>query len=194
MGMLRHDLRGHQFMLASSVRTLSAGFRESRFVDEVALPRMQAWTRRHGIRLLLVAEVNDTLTVLANTSAHWPLTRELPIAGNMLAETGSCEAAILHRSRVPTGKLGKSTPPRPALRRRVVVRTISADREKQIGVLILTKDGFRGSLSIRCSTDIIGSPKEVRHWTAELRILASNIVAEHDRFSPSNDGKSGPNR
>ncbi len=185
MGILRHDVRGHQFMLASSVRTLSTGFRESRFVDDVALPRMQAWSRRHGIRLLLVAEDDGELVVRASTATHWPLARELPVAGNVLTELGCSEAAILRQYSARNRKPRSATGTDALLRRQVAVRTTGPDRERQIGVLLLTKDGFRGCLSIRCSMDIARTPKTVRHWAAELRTLSANIVAAQDWGSNS---------
>jgi hypothetical protein len=178
MGMLRHDPRGHQFILASHVRSLSAGFRDSPFVDEVATPRMQTWTRKHGMRLMLVAEQNDSLVVLASTFANWPLNRELPVSGNKLSEVGCCEAAILRPARARRPSPNTGSPSSSGVLRRVVVRTI-AD-ETQIGVMLATMDGFRGSLSIRCPSELVRGPKAVRHLVGELRTLADSIVAASD--------------
>jgi DNA-binding IclR family transcriptional regulator len=188
MGMLRHDARGHQFMLASNVRRLSAGFRESGFVDNVALPRMRAWTRRHGMRLLLVSEDNDNLIIRASTAANWPLTRELPVAGNVLAAAGSSEAEIFRQTRASAKKTSAHAGKRPHPRRRAVVRTMGA--EIQISVMIRTKEGFRGSLSIRCSTDVVRSPNDARHWAAELKKLAASITAASNGRSLSETGVS----
>ncbi len=169
MGLLRYDGLGHQFVLAGAVRELAAGFHDSTFVDEVALPRMRAWTRRHGLPLILVTESGGVLTVRASTDLRLPLNDERYLAGSVLRARGSSEARIL-------GSTGRETHTRAvhAIRRRV------RQGEIQLSVPLMTRDESRACLSIRCSLDLMRPRGSARKWAAALTLLAADIAAAAD--------------
>jgi DNA-binding IclR family transcriptional regulator len=168
MGFLRHDPLGHQFVLAGAVRELAAGFRDLPFIDEIALPRMQAWTRREGFPVLLVTEAAGRLTIRAATDAHWPASAQRYVTGNELPARDSSEAAVL-------SDLGRGSAA--VLRQGYARRAFVQKREMHVSVPLIGAQGFVACLSIRCASSLLRTRGSVRRAAESLGGLAAEIVA-----------------
>jgi DNA-binding IclR family transcriptional regulator len=95
LGLTQHDPICHQFALAGGVAGLAAGYRDLPVIDDIALPRMRAWTQRHGLPLLLVTEAPRGLAVRAATDGQRPIFAERCITGSVIPARGTSEAAAL---------------------------------------------------------------------------------------------------
>jgi DNA-binding IclR family transcriptional regulator len=175
-GLVRHDALGHQFVVASGVRELSAGFCDTPFVDEVALPRMRGWTRRHGLPLLLVTDSGGMLTVRASTDAHWPVSGERHVAGRVLTARGSGEAAIFAAFGTPQAGTAAAR----ALRKQGFSRRmLSRQGEVHVSVPVISTGGLIACLSIRSPIELMQQRGSVRRWATALRQLATEIGGAH---------------
>ena len=172
-GLVRHDKLGRQFVLAGGVRELSAAFHDTPFVDDFALPRMRAWTRRHGLPLLLVTANGGALTVRASTDAHWPVAGERYVAGNLLPALGSSEAAIFSAFGAEAGRGGSRTVRRLGYARRLAGK----QGELHISVPVMAAEGLIACLSIRCSRGVIEQRGSLRRWVELLQKLATDLAA-----------------
>jgi DNA-binding IclR family transcriptional regulator len=173
LGLLRHDPLGHQFVLARAVRELAAGFRDSEFIDQVASPRMRAWTRRHGLPLILVTESDGVLAVRASTDARLPRSGQRYLTGNLLPARGSSEARILRSLRADPRAGGARA------RGRAVhaVRRLAQQGEIHLSAPLIAPDGLHACLSIRCSLDHMQTRGSRRKWVAALTELAAELSA-----------------
>jgi len=161
LGLLRHDPLGHQFVLASGVRKLGADLREPALIDAVAVPRMQAWTRRHGLPLLLVTEDDGVLSVRASTDAHWPLAAARIVPGSILPAEDSGEAEIFRAQ-------PRATP---------AVRTRTRAGETQLSAPVMVGGVVVACLSLRGPSGSSAAPAFARRWSKPLGTLAADIAA-----------------
>jgi DNA-binding IclR family transcriptional regulator len=173
MGLLHHDPLGHQFFVASGVRSLAAGVRDAAFVDAVALPRMRAWTRRHGLPVLLVTQVDGTLTVRASTDTHWPATGEKLVAGSRIAVRGSREALVLGAFAAAGPRSAREL----AVRRQGYAWAVQkAQGEVHVSVPVMSATGLVACLSIRCPLRLAGRGNTPPAFVSSLRRLAADLV------------------
>jgi DNA-binding IclR family transcriptional regulator len=173
LGLTQHDPICHQFTLAGGVRELAAGFNDVPLIDDIALPKMCAWTQRYGLPLLLVTESPGGMVVRAATDGQRPIFAERCITGSLIPTRSSCEAAVLKAfaSAVPaTAAL------RVVRRQGFAKRILKQQGEIHISVPLELRLGLRASLSIRCSLSIMEKPSCVERWAALLRQLAEEVA------------------
>jgi DNA-binding IclR family transcriptional regulator len=174
LGLTQHDPVCHQFVLAKNVSSLAAGFRDEPVIDDVALPLMIAWTKRHGLPLVLVTEAPRGLAIRAATDGQRPISADRCITGGIIAARGSSEAAVINAFAAQ----GASTDALRTVRRQgFAKRILKQHGEIHISVPVELSPTLFGCLSIRCSLSMMDNSKFVQRWAAALHQLAADIVS-----------------
>ena len=174
LGLVRHDPICHQFSLSRGVRELAAGFHDLPSIDEVAQPRMRAWTRRHGLPLLLVTGSPGGLIVRVATDGQRPVVQERHVAGTVLPARGSSEAAVMTAFSAANNQSAAASRVR---RRGYARRVLQQLDEIHISVPVNLTQELTAILSIRCSQSMMAERNSVQRWAGALSELAAQIAA-----------------
>jgi DNA-binding IclR family transcriptional regulator len=165
LGYLRHDPLGHQFVLSGRVREFDRALPETPPAGARALPKMSAWTRRHGLPLHLATAEDGVLTVCAATDAHWPLATERLVAGSRLPGGESSEARVLRA--FARGAPGPGTR--------------ALDGEFHLSVPVIAAGALIGCLSLRCPESAARARGAVARWSKSLAALAADLAGDMAR-------------
>jgi IclR family mhp operon transcriptional activator len=195
LGLLRHDVLNHQYILCGRVGELSSGFRDDEWVLSAAIPAMKAWTREHYWPLVLTTPLAGKLVVRASTDYESPISVDrfhcgqiIPVSGStagliFLAYSTQAEDAAppLHEplhQKTPMNDIPPSTEPEDFARIRTagyVARPTACFTGGRISVPLRTQPPFVGAITMRARAENIEVMSELHGWVASLKQLAARI-------------------
>lgn len=180
--LLRYDPLGRQFSLAAGVLRLSAGYQESMFVEHAALPRMRAWTRKHGWPLLLIRSEEGGLVIRASTDAERPIDTVRCVTGARLPVKGGSEAAISAAFGVRRANTSEA---RKVRRHGYALSAAAEGQVLHVSVPVMIDAALAACLSMRCLPIVAESRGNLVSHVDSLTSLATEIAACARPFGPA---------